>query len=296
MRDKRPWTAAAVFLAFASSAIVAAANPQSSAAPDAVKDPDLLQVQGRWERHEPAGSSAPYRRAVKEITGNEEFLTYYRPDGTVWRAHRAQFKLSLTGDVKVFTFSNVQITDGDGKGSRFPGASAYIYVATDSQFKEVSGFLPGQEAQAPSVLVWKRAKEDPAEVVAVPAPDARLQGAWKPFHSEEGGADRMDRGVYLVKFEGDRFVVLRDEKLMLRGTFTTYSAREPRRMDMLLQDDVDNPGNAGKRLFGIYAVEGEELRWCIGTTAASQPPTEFTTREGEPYMLIVMRRVGPGPR
>ena len=40
-----------------------------------------------------------------------------------------------------------------------------------------------------------------------------------------------------------------------------------------------------------YAIEGEEMRWCTGTTVASQPPTEFVTREGEPYMMIVMRRV-----
>ena len=39
------------------------------------------------------------------------------------------------------------MTAGDGKGSRFPGPSSYIYVATDRQFKEVTGFLPGQEAQ-----------------------------------------------------------------------------------------------------------------------------------------------------
>ena len=267
-----------------------ASGKPSAPAADAALAADLLQVQGKWEREMPANSGLPYRRALKDIKGSEEVLTYYRADGTVWRAHRAQFRLSRSGDVKVFTFSNVQITDGDAKGTRFPGPSSYIYVATDRQFKEVAGFLPGQESQAPSVLVWKRAKEDPAQVVALPAPDTRLQGTWEPIHSEEGGVDQQDPRDYLVKFEGERFTILREGELMIRGKFTTYSAREPRRIDMALEVDADNPKNAGKTLLGIYAIEGEELRWCTGTTVASQPPTEFVTREGEPYMMIVMRR------
>ena len=294
-------TAAAVVLGLACAAPVAAApdralagadTPGKSSAPaaDAALAADLLQVQGKWERDAGANSGLPYRRAIKDIKGSEEVLTYYRADGTVWRAHRAQFKLSRSGDVKVFTFSNVQITDGDGKGTRFPGPSSYIYVATDRQFKEVAGFLPGQESQAPSMLVWKRAKEDPAQVAALPAPDARLQGPWEPVHSEEGGVDQQDPRNYLVKFEGDRFTILREGEVMIGGKFTTYSAREPRRIDMALEVDADNPKNAGKTLLGIYAIEGDELRWCTGTVVASQPPTEFVTREGQPYMMIVMRR------
>lgn len=295
-------TAAAVVLALTCAAGPVAVGPAtanpggaepakpSAPAADAALAADLLQVQGKWEREVAANSGLLYRRAVKDIKGSEEVLTYYRADGTVWREHRAQFRLSRSGDVKVFTFSNVQITDGDGKGTRFPGPSSYIYVATDRQFKEVAGFLPGQESQAPSVLVWKRAKEDPAQVAALPAPDARLQGTWEPIHSEEGGVDQQDPRNYLVKFEGDRFTILREGEVMIGGKFTTYSAREPRRIDMALGVDADNPKNAGKTLLGIYAIEGEELRWCTGTTVASQPPTEFVTREGEPYMMIVMRR------
>ena len=292
---KRRLMAASLLLAAVGVALVARSGVavDANSPADSTAERDLLEVQGRWEREEPAGSGAAYRRVVKEVKGNEESVAYYREDGSVWRAHRAQFKLSRTGDVKVFTFSNVQITDGDGKGSRFQGPASYIYVATDRQFKEVSGFLPGQEAQPIAALVWKRAQEDPAHVVSLPTPDERLQGDWEPFHSEEGGADRKERGDFLVKFEGKRFTVLREGKLMLGGTFTTYAAREPRRIDVLIEQDADNPSNAGKTLLGIYAIEGDELRWCTGTTAASQAPTDFTTREGEPNMLVVMRRVKP---
>lgn len=283
------WVVAAAVMLLASAAASVAPESQSRGVADAPGRQDLLAVQGRWEREE-GSPGAPYRHVVKEVMGNEEVVVYYRPDGTIWRAHRAQFKLSRTGDVKVFTFSNVQVTDGDGKGSRFPGPSSYIYQATDRQFKEVSGLLPGQESQPIAALTWKRAKEEPGRVVALPLPDARLQGNWEPVHSEEGGVDAKDPRDYVVTFEGDQFTVLREQKLMLRGAFTTFSAREPRRIDIRIVQDVDNPDNVGKTLLGIYAIEGEELRWCTGTTAASEPPTEFMTREGEPFMLVVMNR------
>jgi uncharacterized protein (TIGR03067 family) len=273
-------------------AAAAWASPQVDRTAGAQDEQDLLAVQGKWEREE-LTPAAPYRRAVKEVKGNEEVVAYYRSDGTLWRAHRAQFKLSRTGDVKVFTFSNVQITDGEGKGTRFEGPSSYIYLATDRQFKEVSGLLPGQEAQPLSVLTWVRAREDPGQVIVLPKPDGRLQGNWEPVHSEEGGVDAKDMRDYLVRFEGDCFTVLREGKLMLRGTFIVFSAREPRRIDIRIVEDVDNPDNAGKTLQGIYAIEGEELRWCTGTTAASAPPTEFVTREGEPFMLVIMNRMRP---
>ena len=290
VRHSGLWLLATAFTTLATTALGGAPGTTDIADATKAAESDLLQVQGRWEREEPPNSDAPYRSAVKEVSGEEEIVTYYRADGSVWRSHRAQFKLSRSGGVKVVTFSNVQISEGDGKGSRFPGPSSYIYAATDKQFKEVSGFLPGQEGQTPSVLVWQRAREDPGRVVTLPKPDARLQGSWIPFHSEEGGVDRKDQGDYIVKFDGDRFIVWRNGRLMLRGTFTTYTAREPRRVDILIQEDADNPTNAGKTLQGIYAIEGEELRWCTGTTAAPQPPTELTTRDGEPFMLVAMKR------
>ena len=85
--------------------------------------------------------------------------------------------------------------------------------------------------------------------------------------------------------------VLRDGRLMLRGTFKTYAGRDPSRIDVRLLKDPENPANAGRTLRGIYALKGDELRWCTGTTAASQYPADFVTREGAPYILVVMRRI-----
>jgi len=277
-------------LAVAAAAASLAADSAKPATGPSAEAQDLQDVQGRWEREEQQGSGAPYQRVTKEVKGNEEVVTYYRSDGTVWRSHRAQIKVARSGDAKVFTFSNVSIVEGDGKGGKFVGPSSYIYVVTDRQFKEVTGFLPGQEAQAPSVLVWRRAKANGAQVATVPAPDPRVQGIWEPYHSEEGGVDRKEPGDYFVTFERDRFVITRDGEVMLRGTFTTYAGDDPRRIDMRLEEDADNAENVGKTLQGIYAIDGTEMRWCTGTTLATEPPTSFITHEGEPYIFVLMRR------
>ena len=265
-------------------------KPASGPAGPSAEAQDLQDVQGKWEREEPQGSGAPYQRVTKEVKGNEEIVTYYRSDGSVWRSHRAQIRVARSGDAKVFSFSNVNIVEGDGKGGKFAGPSSYIYVVTDRQFKEVTGFLPGQEAQSPSVLVWRRAKANGAQVATVAAPDPRLQGIWEPYHSEEGGVDRKEPGDYFATFEGNRFVITRDGEVMLRGTFTTYAGDDPRRIDMQLEHDADNAENVGKTLPGIYAINGTELRWCTGTTLATEPPTSFITHEGEPYIFVLMRR------
>src|SRR6476659_7849136 len=54
----------------------------------------LSEVQGRWEREEPQGSDASYKRATKEINGNRETVTYFDADGKVVRQHKVDFKLS----------------------------------------------------------------------------------------------------------------------------------------------------------------------------------------------------------
>src|SRR5688572_31858037 len=88
---------------FATSTVPAKAAdekaPQGSQAQEA-------EVQGRWEREEPEGSDASYKRATKEVKGNQETVTYFDADGKVVRQHKVDFKLSKAGDVTIFTYTN----------------------------------------------------------------------------------------------------------------------------------------------------------------------------------------------
>ena len=44
------------------------------------------------------------------------------------------------GQVKIFTYTQMEVTDGPQKGSKFPGPVSYVYWANDRYFREAWGF------------------------------------------------------------------------------------------------------------------------------------------------------------
>src|SRR2546421_3997061 len=177
------------------------------------------EVQGRWEREEPQGSDASYRRATKEVNGTKETVTYFDADGKVVRQHKVDFKLSRAGDVNIFTYTNWEATEGPQKGTKMPGPVSYVYRVSEKQFREAWGFLPGQENRRSVLLIWKKAEGErggaalaaATEKAAAGGTAAALRGTWKPTASERGGqpenADEMNR--HALKFDGEKFTILR---------------------------------------------------------------------------------------
>src|SRR5207237_738807 len=79
----------------------------------------LQRLQGKWESElTEQGIAAGLRRVVKEIKGQKETVTYYGKNHEVLRAHTVDFKLSKTGDIHVFTYSNMEVIEGQGKGQK----------------------------------------------------------------------------------------------------------------------------------------------------------------------------------
>jgi hypothetical protein len=119
---------------------------------------DLKRLQGKWELlHGSDGSGGPAIYSVKEIAGNRETLRRY--DGKTGKKiheHAVDFTLSVSGEVRVFTFYGV---GGDPK----QGAS-FIYKVDEKHFYDVSGLLQGDAYRnyqdTPGVWRWKRI-EDP---------------------------------------------------------------------------------------------------------------------------------------
>jgi hypothetical protein len=86
---------------------------------------------------------------VKEIVGNTETATWYRADGTVFRANRVQFELGTRGMEKVFRYSNGIVLVGPDAGQPFPSGE-YVYTLegdTWSEFEPTGG-----------TIVWTRKK------------------------------------------------------------------------------------------------------------------------------------------
>lgn len=137
--------------------ILAATLAPARAADDPKPKDELARVQGNWERTVPEGSDLPYRRATKQIKGSKETITFYDAAGKVFHRHTVDFKLSKSGQVRVFTYSNFEVTEGPQKGATMPGSVSYIYRVTENQFREVTGFLSEDEGEDAALTIWTKA-------------------------------------------------------------------------------------------------------------------------------------------
>jgi len=81
-----------------------AEKPEKFNAEDELKK-DLQKLQGKWERTPIDIQGFVGKRQEKVIKGNVETLTRYDLDNNVERTHSVEFRLELSGDVKLFTFA-----------------------------------------------------------------------------------------------------------------------------------------------------------------------------------------------
>ena len=293
--DSTPRRALQRLFVLAPLALLLAVNRAPAA--DTSADDDLKIVQGRWEREESSDSKASYRRATKDIRGNKETITYYDAGGGVVRRHNVEFSLSRMGDVKVFTYRQMEITDGPEKGTKNPGPASYVYWANDKFFREVWGFLPGQDAPPVVLYVWKRAGDDKGEATVAAAKDspragATLVGRWRAVASERGGqkdADDQSRR-HLVTFTTDTFRIDRDGELMMRGKYTVDASKTPATIDMTIEETSNRPEHVGKVLRGIVEQSGDTLKWAFSRPDGNDRPSAFATKVGEETMSVVLKR------
>ena len=115
---------------------------------------DLASLQGSWELlHGNQGKQPPNTRSVKTITGNTETLRRYSIEtGKLKHEHSAEFKLSTSGSVRVFTFYAPGGSPEDGL--------SYIYRIDQDDFYDIPGMLHGNKyrnySRKPQVWHWKR--------------------------------------------------------------------------------------------------------------------------------------------
>jgi serine/threonine protein kinase/tetratricopeptide (TPR) repeat protein len=123
--------------------------------------PDLDRLQGKWERVSSTESS-PFgnaQRAIKEIKGNKETVTFYDDKGQVVRSHRVSVQLAQTGKVRTFSYTNMEILDGPNKGQKTSGRGSYIYVLDGDRFYEANNLLTTDGPDAPDLSIWKRVRQ-----------------------------------------------------------------------------------------------------------------------------------------
>ena len=125
---------------------------------------DLALLQGSWELiHGNEGDGPPTIRSVKVVEGNVETLRRYDINtGELKHEHSVEFKLTKSGNVRVFTFHRV------GAPPKF--GLSYVYKIDKDDFYDIPGLLHGDQFRnyqpVPTLWHWKRVVKDAAEVDA----------------------------------------------------------------------------------------------------------------------------------
>ena len=125
-------------------------------------EPDPKLLQGRWERpltKEEDGRGGA--KAVKEIAGNRETVSYLDDTGEPVYVTTADFKVEQSGRVTLYTYTNFKVVKGKEKdlGAAPKGPVSYIYRVEGDLYYEAHGLLvESPKDSRPTVVVWKRKK------------------------------------------------------------------------------------------------------------------------------------------
>jgi YD repeat-containing protein len=120
----------------------------------AEEDRDVI---GKWERSQ-NGEGGKVFRLVKEHQDGQTTVTTYDAAGAVLAQHRSQYKVRKTEDVRVFEYSNVEVTHGPNEGQTAAGPFSYAYRIEADSFYEFGGVLLA-DSTPPMLLVWTRVKD-----------------------------------------------------------------------------------------------------------------------------------------
>ena len=128
-----------------------------------------------------------------------------------------------------------------------------------------------------------------ASLAAGPPPKDldRIQGAWDVAGIEiNGKAQPKGPGPAMqVTFEGDKLLVSSGRRPPEhRGTVRLDQGRDPK------TDDLTTP--EGAAVPGIYVLDGDRLKVCLGTPGEERPKT-LTTSPDDGRTLLIYKRAKP---
>jgi uncharacterized protein (TIGR03067 family) len=116
-----------------------------------------------------------------------------------------------------------------------------------------------------------------------------FQGTWKlaAFEVEGKQLDIDDFKETRLTVKGDAFT-MSTAAATYKGTFKIDAAKKPKTFDMSFSDGPEK----GKTCLGIYEMDGDTWKLCIGLTGKERPK-EFATKENSGHALEVLKREKP---
>jgi RNA polymerase sigma-70 factor (ECF subfamily) len=134
-----------------------------------------------------------------------------------------------------------------------------------------------------------------AALPAAPAPETdaaredrqKMQGTWKAVSVESGGKKRPDQDIKKWKLfvAGDKMTARDGDDLLDESTFALDAGKKPRAIEITYTAGPDK----GKKLTGIYAVEGDLLKICV-TQRDKDGPTDFVSKPDTDHTLVVLKK------
>lgn len=202
------------------------------------------------------------------------------------------YKLDTTASPSTIDFTFV---DGPQKGKTVKG----IYSFDGETLRICRGLTEGDarpsafaapEDSGSLLVVWKRAKGgSPAESDAAKAEYVRFEGTWS-YESVEVEGKAVPEDVLKTRkliLKGNEFT-LQQPSPPDQGTFKVDVSKSPKTIDVTFTGGPE----AGRVSLGIYELEGDVCRVCIGL--ADKPrPTAFISRPNSGHVLEVLERVKP---
>ena len=113
----------------------------------------------------------------------------------------------------------------------------------------------------------------------------QIQGTWKFVSQEVDGKPRTkdELAKQTITFEGDKWTVRRDGKVIQAGTHKFAPDKKPPQVDAVVTEGEDK----GNTMLGIYELKGDTLRVCFDPNGKKRP-TDFASKEGR--MTAVVER------
>jgi uncharacterized protein (TIGR03067 family) len=132
------------------------------------------------------------------------------------------------------------------------------------------------------ITAAKGVKAEPAD-----ADQKNIQGAWTVVAAEMRGEKKEDLLGSKVRFAANKITVeIKGQEAAKEGTFMLDASMKLRRLDIV-------PRGEEKPMLGIYELDGDNLKICLGDSPDEARPVKFETQAERKVVLLVLKRDKP---